>query len=514
MVTVMKDEEDGGITTLMKKGKNIWQEYTECSSIHGIKYLGHVPMRISIFGKFFWFFILIAGFFCVVLMVQKFWQRYQLIPFDTIIVSFNTPKTRIDFPAVTICPTIPPPTAMREKMRKQIEKVPADLTEGDVEFLIKHGADMSHPYVPFSKDMDINKMQRLLAVNNLTLQQFIPLISRPCHRLFESCWFAKRKVNCSQIFHFSYSYKGLCCSFNYILEYHLTLRSLSRNIDWSVVQRSSLIGIDGGLTVIFKRDLFKSLNAEDSLEHVFSNSVGCLVIIHPTVDYPSDEYPVYIVQANRETQLSMYSADVIKKTQNDIFLSDYARCLKYDSDLPFFPGYLNSNCYISCQLEASLEICGCIHYYYQPMAVYASKRVCDYVDIPCLTKNRDKIRQVAIDHRKLSFKCNCQNSCRVNQFTARANYIMTENPEYCSSPVYRSFKKDRAILRVFWSSQDQNTIHSYPALDGLQLIASIGGIFSLFLGCSFLSIIEIFYFIGLLSRSLMPAKKHAKLRKA
>lgn len=63
----------------------------------------------------------------------------------------------------------------------------------------------------------LSDLQALLNVNHLTIIKFLKLM-RPCDDYFESCWWDGVKKNCSELFKFSYTYAGVCCSFNYLLQ--------------------------------------------------------------------------------------------------------------------------------------------------------------------------------------------------------------------------------------------------------------------------------------------------------
>lgn len=54
---------------------------------------------------------------------------------------------------------------------------------------------------------------------------------------------------------------------------------------------------------------------------------------------------------------------------------------KEAAKLKYFPKYLNSNCYIDCSVQASLQICGCVPFYYEPIAVKYSLKVTAFLHV-------------------------------------------------------------------------------------------------------------------------------------
>jgi len=63
----------------------------------------------------------------------------------------------------------------------------------------------------------LDELKLLLKTNNMSLLDFVRAL-RPCEDLFESCMWDDISKNCSELFKISYTYTGICCSFNYLLE--------------------------------------------------------------------------------------------------------------------------------------------------------------------------------------------------------------------------------------------------------------------------------------------------------
>lgn len=63
----------------------------------------------------------------------------------------------------------------------------------------------------------MKQLKLLLDTNNMTLTDLL-IALRPCEDLFESCAWDGINANCSELFKVSYTFTGICCSFNYLLE--------------------------------------------------------------------------------------------------------------------------------------------------------------------------------------------------------------------------------------------------------------------------------------------------------
>lgn len=71
------------------------------------------------------------------LMLEKFWGRYKDNPTRTIISSFHVPIFKAPFPALTICPLIPPTAARRRKVFESLH-LPPNMTNKTAKFLVRY----------------------------------------------------------------------------------------------------------------------------------------------------------------------------------------------------------------------------------------------------------------------------------------------------------------------------------------------------------------------------------------
>jgi len=44
--------------------REFWQQYLQCSTIHGVKYFGNLQIKSTIAGKLFWAVIMLCSFLC------------------------------------------------------------------------------------------------------------------------------------------------------------------------------------------------------------------------------------------------------------------------------------------------------------------------------------------------------------------------------------------------------------------------------------------------------------------
>lgn len=128
---------------------------------------------------------------------------------------------------------------------------------------------------------------------------------------------------------------------------------------------------------------------------------------------------------------------------------------------------------------------------------------CETDGLACIQMNSKRI-SIVRDVYNNNFTCSCRTPCDDVIYEGYPTSIALIKPELSAS--YMNVTVNNAVLRVFMESQIYQITETLPAADEVYLLASIGGIFSLFLGCSFLSLVEILYFLGLACRAVFSRR--------
>nr|XP_012149446.1 PREDICTED: sodium channel protein Nach-like [Megachile rotundata] len=172
--------------------------------------------------------------------------------------------------------------------------------------------------------------------------------------------------------------------------------------------------------------------------------------------------------------------------------------------LEYLPIYRYSNCYANCRIKAMLHICGCIPFTFDYLASHHSVNQCDIKGLRCIQENMQRI-SIVKDTRNENFTCSCRTPCNNVMYETLPKAIVQMNTGDPSEK--NNASGSNAILKVFMDMQTFMILETLPAADEIYLLASIGGIFSLFLGCSFLSLVEVIYFFGLFCRAIILSRK-------
>ncbi|KYQ54231.1 Sodium channel protein Nach [Trachymyrmex zeteki] len=397
------------------------QEYLYDSSVHGMKYFSNLKIKSSIIGKLFWTAIIICS-----------------------------------FVSLTICPLIPPPIARRNIVFASL-RLPNNMSYTTGRFLVRYGPAFANENAPGGKD-HIDNFNLLLKTNNLTLINFIKAL-RPCEDIFESCTWEDVDKNCSELFKVSYTFAGICCSFNYHLEESIKTGRATKVDD---LLRTPFYGPRTGLQIVLNRHF---LIEDDDIDEKYikssTNSVGLVVFSHHPLEYVATIAARQILQKGRYVHTSVNPIIIRKLSgyyhQDSMSGKLIQNCADEKTKLDYFPTYGYSNCFTSCSIKAVLQACGCLPLYYTPIAEKHSLRLCEWEDFQCLYENADKIRIVQNVVRE-NFTCECFTPCQSVQYDLQTSMLI------------KNISTNQSILRIFMKSATFIEMDTIPIADELYLL--------------------------------------------
>ncbi|XP_037931939.1 pickpocket protein 28-like [Teleopsis dalmanni] len=351
-------------------------------------------------------------------------------------------------------------------------------------------------------------------------------VSQPCHKMVVGCRFAGSELNCSQVFHPIVTDEGLCCVFNML---HPKFMYIGENP--FVVKRFSTdtnVPVDWYAERGYPKDLSKDLNffprttpgVGESLglsitldvqydEYYCSsgNSVGFKIAIHSPNESPNVLETGVLVAPGRETKLRIRPEKIETDQHLRTVKKKYRHCLFHNEGrLKYFAHYTQRNCEMECIAEMVLQHCGCISFYMPK--VYENVTICSIYKNSCVEKVRlrkDPTIESCIDK--------CYPSCYdltfyVDVFTAIISHygfeIVNQKVEDFDH-IY--VEKNIGVVNMYFK---ENSFRSHLQTEFIGIsdfLSNVGGLMGLFLGFSFISIAEFFYFaIMRPCRSLLKRK--------
>ncbi|XP_076640212.1 sodium channel protein Nach isoform X2 [Colletes latitarsis] len=478
--------------------RDVLNDFLESTSVHGLQYFGNVDIKVGVCGKILWTCTMITGFVCLGLMVIQFLRRYNDDPTNTYIKSFYNPIFEAPFPAVTICPFSPIPLQRRLEILDGVILSNNITRELAMNFL-KYGHFLTMPY-PINMYEDMDKLKEFLEANKWSVLDFLKIL-KPCEDIVESCSWSSEHIDCKESIVVSFSSYGLCCSFNYLLEKYVGREK-------GQPAPKPLVAVDfgrrSGLKLLIKEQvLIDEDDGANKFDKMITNSDGVMVIIHHSMDFPGLNSNAYIIQKSSELQISI-TPELIEKPEGLYHRNKKNKIVPVcipdsKNSLDYFPSYRYLNCYANCRIKMMIQNCGCLPYIFSNIATYYRINHCGLDGLICVQKNSEKM-SIVKDVETANISCKCRTPCKELSYKGFPNSMTLMQTNASSN--YKHVTTNDAVLRVFMKSQVFQITETVPAADAIYLLASIGGIFSLFLGCSFLSVAEIFYFGGLLCRSI------------
>ncbi|KAG9430662.1 sodium channel protein Nach [Apis mellifera carnica] len=326
--------------------------------------------------------------------------------------------------------------------------------------ILKYGHILTHSYT--SKEFEeIDKLKAFLNANKWKVVEFVKILIN-CEDVFESCQWNTERIDC-----------------------------------------------ESGLKVVINKEFQQQSDEEDSYNSMnFSmKNNGIVVVIHDRMDFPGLSSNMYMLQTNHELKIAI-KPELIQKPKGLRHRNKENQlvplCIAEDQNtLEYFSIYGYSNCYANCRVKAMLRYCGCLPFIYDNVAEYNKIKRCELDRLRCIQRNAKKIRIVKNIQSK-NVSCSCRTPCTYMNYDGFPNSI----PLMKTSSTNVSQKS--TILNVYMNSQTYQVSITLSAANESYLLASVGGIFSLFLGCSFLSVAEIIYFVYLFFRASLKSSQKSR----
>lgn len=205
-----------------------------------------------------------------------------------------------------------------------------------------------------------------------------------------------------------------------------------------------------------------------------------LEVIH----YASE--PPVLVGTSEEVEVNYRLTETHSAPEIRYLTPDQRKC-RFD-DEPYtknVPVYSSSICYIECKSKWALKTCGCKPFYYK----FLSGKLCDIQGLLCLSHKFSTIYNTST--------CKCPQPCNLMVYLRQVPRVTRWETGYFDQ---------RIAFRC--GLIPPTTKYHRKIMFGLQdLIVSLGGVLSLFLGMSFISLQETFYLCGSYFCSYMQQRR-------
>ncbi|KAF9411727.1 hypothetical protein HW555_009556 [Spodoptera exigua] len=226
-----------------------------------------------------------------------------------------------------------------------------------------------------------------------------------------------------------------------------------------------------------------------------------LVYIQHPADLPQSSLYYYAVLNSQVSSMALSFSILNSSDRLRSYDAEIRQCYFPDERyLKYFNIYTASNCMIECLSNITYQLCGCVNFY---MPHSSSNRICTQYDDNCVQNARETML-----HRESSqedYVCHCLPSC--NSVDYDAEILKTDfNLQKLIGTIDKIYKLpdknelesyNYSKLEIYFKKPRFLSMRRSELFGIIDFLANCGGLLGLFLGFSFLSLMEIIYFVTL-----------------
>ncbi|KAG7199047.1 hypothetical protein KM043_017952 [Ampulex compressa] len=370
--------------------------------------------------------------------------------------------------------------------------MPRGLTRGDFENSINYLRESVYPKNHHPDELD--KLQQILSANRLSLLELFENISPNCSDQLVMCRVEKRIVPCEAVAHTIVTPYGMCCSFNYenpreslrrLLQslycIHITLLHTRRRPNGTAVQRNSVVFGDHFILSI----ILKSVPSRNRISPILYGD-GIKVMVHERYTHPTHASLGIVAAAGYETIIQLHGNRLTSSEEILNLPPDIRGCFTSSAK----KHYRADNCHVRCRESVIQKLCGCLPFWVS--SINNGEQVCDLSHVSCLARIALHIYSLTLQDSE----CNCPPNCEETTYRIGVTALPLSKTQHNHGEFYNKVyaTTNATVLHFTYDSQSATLQRRELILTKMNLVSSLGGVFGLFLGCSFISVIEIFYF--------------------
>ncbi|KAF7280748.1 pickpocket protein 28-like [Rhynchophorus ferrugineus] len=498
-------------------------EYSSNTGIHGFKYMGE--QERTIFERLWWLVLFcVSLYICINLIIQT-WIKWDTSP---VLVSFArspTPVWQVPFPAVTVC---------SETKARQTKYNFTDYYHK----IINESNEMTEDEKKKFSDLALVCENHIYNKGNLTTGfdtiEFLMGIAPDFNEMLWSCKYTLLNESCSNFFTPILTEEGLCFTFNMLDRSELLNNNVFLHGDYmSHGRKSEGWNLEDGypknapintyprraMSAGFSSGFLLLLRAyQQDLDYICRGPVqGFKILLHNPAETPRVGMQYFRAPLNQEVVVAV-KPDMMTTSEG---LKDYdphrRQCyFPKERHLAFYQSYTQQNCEVECLTNYTLAKCECVAYH---MPHEEGTPICGSGSITCMFEAQNELLRREVqsginreeDESQKTSECDCLPGCTSLVYNAE-----TSQAEFNWARVFQSYKVNfsefpgvqMTRINIFFKEQQFITSERNELYGETDFLANCGGILGLFTGFSFLSIVEIVYFLSL--RLMCNVKKYGR----
>lgn len=377
---------------------------------------------------------------------------------------------------------------------------------------------------------------------------FIESTSQSCEAMLLKCTFGGEVIRCSDIFQPIVTDEGFCCVFNTVAaKFMFTRTAITRMnntihedlvpVDWSTErgyppnippnhypQPGAGPGQSLGMNIVLDADV-------DDYFCSSTNVAGFKLLLHNPTETPLLKELGLFLPPGQESKFRISAEKIDASPEIRNIKQSRRRCLFNDEGkLLYFRTYSKRNCEMECEAARYIRYCNCIKHYMP--RIYRNVSLCNLQDVKCIA-NIGSASETANQEKTCAESClpGCFDLTFIpvafpipfstNYFDVSDKFLNKFRKEYAvkNMAIFHFYYKENSywsniqsqyigmtefLCKIFHFMVLESVFHFHPFF-----IANIGGLMGLFIGFSFISCAEVFYFATV--RVFLQARKQGKV---
>ncbi|XP_058975849.1 pickpocket protein 19-like, partial [Musca domestica] len=453
--------------------------FSEKTTVHGMGRLFN--RNANKYERLFWLLTLSLAVFGTTYVCIFLSDRFNAGNLQSIVDDTGAPVYKIPFPTITICNVN---RLNWQRIDEAKERFLPGVTDNETlnlfELVIGRYDRIEFAYFDLFAPLENQTLQLVANVNFSLVYEFM---AWNCDELLEDCVWRHREMNCCDIFLKRRSKSGICWSFNSLeTEEGRERQKNDAKYPW----RTGSAGPQSALTVkvLINRENHYSSEVEK----------GILVMVSEPKVWHREPF---FIPENTDTTVGIDPTIYFYDENTRSLTSAQRQCVFHDEhhlhDFKVLEGfdYMIENCHAECHRGYLEKYCNCTMDILFPPGQYKPCRVTDLV---CLARNNDYFRYTHqegadeyVRQTHTGMKCKCFNNCYSLQ------YMTYVRPTFLPPDVRGN--KSYVDLDIHFRSETMMVYCTNLVFSWIDLMVAFGGIAGLFMGCSLISAVEVFYFL-------------------
>ncbi|CAH0772730.1 unnamed protein product [Bemisia tabaci] len=257
-----------------------------------------------------------------------------------------------------------------------------------------------------------------------------------------------------------------------------------------------------GLTIVMDSELDEYYCSSEA-------STGFKIVLHNPVETPKIATFGTFISPGEQTQYVIQPIINIATQSIEGVAEDKRQCVfSNERRLRFYRTYTQHNCILECEANFTLSFCECVMYY---MPKDRFSRICGKRDLECANRAKlamemrlsDSLTNITkIVNGTNRPKCGCLPGCYGLSYTKTQSASLLSGklkikPELLGNKDPQYFERNIAVLHLFFQDTQFTGFMKGELFGFTEFLSNTGGLLGLFMGFSFLSAFEAFYFLSL-----------------